>query len=136
MSYVIPVTINPNQAIIQELNTNYDYNSNPLIISNIAAINNEIYNILSTRPGERPFEPTFGCFLADLIFEPLVPMTAFRIRNEIFGALLKWEPRITVIQSQTSVTILTNVRGWAINVVYYVPNLQVNGSTKINYLQG
>ncbi len=57
-----------------------------------------IYIILSTAPGERVMRPTFGCRLHDLIFAPNNSHTAARARRYVEEALGMWEPRIRVTQ--------------------------------------
>ena len=57
-----------------------------------------IYVILSTAPGERVMRPTFGCRLHDLIFAPNNSHTAARARRYVEEALGMWEPRIRVTQ--------------------------------------
>jgi hypothetical protein len=55
-----------------------------------------IYLILATTPGERPMRPEFGCRLQDFVFAPADAGTAALIAAEVRAALLRWEPRITV----------------------------------------
>src|SRR3712207_5036008 len=55
-----------------------------------------IWLILSTAPGERPMRPEFGCALNDFVFAPANSATASRIINEVRAALNRWEPRIVV----------------------------------------
>jgi uncharacterized protein len=57
-----------------------------------------IYIILSTAPGERVMRPTFGCRLHDLIFAPNNSHTAARARRYVEEALGMWEPRIRVTE--------------------------------------
>lgn len=50
--------------------------------------------LLSTRIGERVMQPTYGCDLSDLIFEPLSPTVVSSIKELIRTAILYHEPRI------------------------------------------
>lgn len=52
--------------------------------------------LLSTSPGERVMEPTFGCGLKAKMFETLTESTAAQIKDLIGRAILFFEPRITV----------------------------------------
>ncbi len=61
-------------------------------------IDQAIYIILSTSPGERVMRPTFGCRLHELVFAPNNSHTAARARRYVEEALGMWEPRIRVIQ--------------------------------------
>lgn len=53
--------------------------------------------ILGTAPGERPMRPEFGCGIHDLVFASPDASTAGRIAHEVRVALLRWEPRIEVL---------------------------------------
>lgn len=55
-----------------------------------------IYLILATTPGERPMRPEFGCPLVDHMFAPLEPATYGRVAADVEQALRRWEPRIDV----------------------------------------
>ncbi|MGY1640652.1 GPW/gp25 family protein [Geodermatophilus sp. SYSU D00703] len=55
-----------------------------------------IWLVLGTAPGERPMRPEFGCRLQDLVFGPANASTAGEIAYEVRTALARWEPRITV----------------------------------------
>ena len=61
-------------------------------------IDQAIYIILSTSPGERVMRPTFGCRLHELVFAPNNSHTAARARRYVEEALGMWEPRIRVLQ--------------------------------------
>lgn len=59
-------------------------------------IEQSIYLILATTPGERPMRPEFGCPLIDYMFAPLDPATFGQIAAEVEQALRFWEPRVDV----------------------------------------
>ena len=61
-------------------------------------IQQSIWVILSTSPGQRVMRPTFGCRLQELIFAPNNSHTAAQVRRYVEDALGMWEPRINVIQ--------------------------------------
>ncbi|MEB3357913.1 MAG: GPW/gp25 family protein [Synechococcales bacterium] len=50
--------------------------------------------LLSTSLGERVMQPTYGCNLSDLMFEPLSPEITSYIKELIRTAILYHEPRI------------------------------------------
>jgi phage baseplate assembly protein W len=71
--------------------------------SGVAELEQSIFLILSTSPGERPMRPEFGSRLADFIFASADATTAGLIAHEVRRALTRWEPRIAV--EDVSVTI-------------------------------
>jgi phage baseplate assembly protein W len=63
-------------------------------------IEESIWLILGTAPGERVMAPDFGCGLQELVFEPNSPLTETAIAIEVQQALVRSEPRIDVIDVQ------------------------------------
>ena len=61
-----------------------------------SAIAQSITNLLMTRRGERPFQPTLGSGLQDMLFEPLDYGSAAMIKQEIGKCIVKYEPRVRV----------------------------------------
>ena len=59
--------------------------------------------ILSTRFGERPMRPEFGCNLFSLVFAPNDAATAGLARRYVMESLARWEPRIEVTEVITRV---------------------------------
>ncbi|OUL35157.1 GPW/gp25 family protein [Nostoc sp. 106C] len=54
--------------------------------------------LLSTSLGERVMQPTYGCNLQDLLFEPFSPTVASSVKELIRIAILYHEPRILLNQ--------------------------------------
>lgn len=61
------------------------------------SIRESIIIILTTAKGERVMRPDFGCDINELVFAPNTTSTATLIQFYIEQALLKWEPRIEVL---------------------------------------
>jgi hypothetical protein len=64
-------------------------------------IEESIWLILSTSPGERVMLPDFGCGLQDLVFRPaqeVVEVAGTLVRQ----ALVTWEPRIELIDVEAT----------------------------------
>lgn len=57
-------------------------------------IHQSLQILLSTRPGERVMQPTYGCNLEELLFEPLTTTFKTYIKQLIQTAILYHEPRI------------------------------------------
>ena len=67
------------------------------LTSERSEIEQAIYIILTTSPGERVMRPTFGCRLHELVFAPNDANTASRAVTFVEEALAMWEPRIRLI---------------------------------------
>ena len=60
-------------------------------------IRESILIILGTSKGERVMRPEFGCGINDLVFEVNNTATTTLVAYHVREALLKWEPRIEVL---------------------------------------
>lgn len=64
------------------------------LVSDEDDIGESLWILLSTRPGERVMQPTYGCGLHALVFESLNERTVSDIRETVERAILFFEPRI------------------------------------------
>jgi len=60
-------------------------------------IEESIYLILSTAPGERVMMPRFGCSMHNMVFAPNNSSTRTLIVDQVRRALIDYEPRIDVL---------------------------------------
>lgn len=60
------------------------------------AVKQSVLNILLTGRGEKPFQPTFGTRLRELLFEPFDAALAAVIEEDIRLTLGNFEPRLRV----------------------------------------
>jgi phage baseplate assembly protein W len=58
------------------------------------AVKNSLIGIITTKKGERAFNPDFGCDISDALFENMTPLTANTIEKSIISAIRTYEPRI------------------------------------------
>jgi uncharacterized protein len=61
------------------------------------SIRESIWIILATAKGERLMRPDFGCGIHRLVFSVNDALTLGRIKTEVREALIRWEPRIEVL---------------------------------------
>lgn len=66
------------------------------LVDEDAGVQQAIWIILSTAPGERLMHPEFGCAIHQLVFAPNNASTAGLARFYVQEALARWEPRIIV----------------------------------------
>jgi uncharacterized protein len=66
------------------------------LIDGATEIEQAMYLILATAPGERPMRPEFGCRLQDFVFSPADAATAGLIAAEVRASLVRWEPRVAI----------------------------------------
>lgn len=65
-------------------------------------VEESIWLILGTAPGERVMRPDFGCGIHDLVFSVGSASTAGRVAQEVRDALQRWEGRIDVLSVQAA----------------------------------
>lgn len=66
-------------------------------------IQESIWLILATAPGERVMRPDFGCGIHDLLFAANTAQTRALAVQRVQDALTRWEPRIDVLSVDASV---------------------------------
>jgi phage baseplate assembly protein W len=66
-------------------------------------IQESIWLILATAPGERVMRPDFGCGIHDLLFAANSAQTRALATQRVRDALTRWEPRIDVLSVDAAV---------------------------------
>lgn len=102
-----------------DLNANLGERGDALVY-NFEAVRQGIFNILTTVPGEAGpiFEPEFGSLIYNLLAEPLDDRTSYALRGATIQALQRWEPRIELDLSKTSITPVETIQGYEVNIYY------------------
>lgn len=77
-------------------------NNDLIALKNETAIARSIRNIVLTQPGERPFDPEFGSFVSDSLFENMSDVSADTIRSQIRESINLYEPRVDLIDVRVS----------------------------------
>lgn len=67
-------------------------------VSGAQSIAESIWIILGTPPNTRIMEPEFGCGIHNYVFAPNNASTIATIIQEVRRALLRWEPRVDVLE--------------------------------------
>jgi phage baseplate assembly protein W len=82
-------------------------------------IQQAIIIILGTSRGERVMRPEFGSRLRELVFGPLNSSTKSLIASAVTDALVKWEPRIDVLNVRADDNV-TDAGTLVVNIEYRV----------------
>ena len=104
------------------------FQSNPLTFDLIAlkdanAIARSIRNIITTRPGEKLFNPEFGTKITDSLFELLDETTADEIKDEIEYSINNFEPRVRYISSIVEPKFSENA--FNVKIIYQIVGLDI-----------
>lgn len=92
-------------------------------IQDAQAVVNSIKNILTTTPGEKLLNPTFGLDLRSYLFEPISNVTAFFILEDVYESIDVQEPRVSL--QSVSVTADPDNSEYYIDISWSVPSLEI-----------
>jgi uncharacterized protein len=66
-------------------------------VTNDDSVIQSLKNLLLTNPGERVFNPSYGCNIRGLLFENFSPAVESTLRNIIEESIKAFEPRVEII---------------------------------------
>jgi phage baseplate assembly protein W len=93
-------------------------------VINEIAIKRSIINLIRTKKGTRPFNPLYGCDLADYLFKYEPGFSEFNMKKEITDAIGRHEPRVSVNQ----IDVKYEEYGITLNIQYVIKNINRVGS--------
>ena len=85
------------------------------------AVIRSVRNLISTNRYERLFQPELGSTLNQLLFEPVSPLTANLIEDEIVRMIKNYEPRATI--SQVIVSARPDDNSFSVSLYVLIGNL-------------
>ena len=83
-------------ALYQKWMKPYKWRISKLV--NVKAVQNSLKNIFTWTPGERILNPEFGNRLKQYLYQGIIPETSEQIVAEIKNCVLKWEPRVNIVE--------------------------------------
>lgn len=95
----------------------------PLLVD-VESIYQSLYNILNTKKGERLFEPEFGISLEDYLFDLADDVTALAILQEVVTAVTKYEGRVEVDLSNTTLTPVYEKNRYELQLVFRIVGVE------------
>lgn len=118
-----------------ELDLNLAYTDNPELyktnekqdlapLYDVKAVVTAVRNILTTSPGEKILNPTFGIDLRDYLFEPVSETGGFFLGRDLFDGLTLQEPRIKI--NTIRVRVNEDDQEYDIDLNISIPSLNVN----------
>jgi phage baseplate assembly protein W len=122
-------------VIYSDINTNFSGGRGSLgiLVTNIDAINNQIYNLLSTYSGEADYEPTLWGGLDRYLFEQNSDTTMHQIYITLYNVLVKWmSSRIYVTPNSFTATMDSKSQIVRLTVNYTYLLINANVKTQMN----
>ena len=98
----------------------FDFNAHPVtgelsLLEEAEAVKRSVRNLVLLARHEKPFNPTINCGIRQMLFEPLSPITAMHMRQNIINAIKQFEPRAKLLEVQVIAKAVDN----AFNVSVY-----------------
>lgn len=87
------------------------------------AVMNSLRNLLSTTPGEKLLNPTYGLDLRSFLFDPVSDTRAYFIGNKIYDGITTQEPRVKI--NTISVIAVIESQEYDITLNISVPSLNL-----------
>lgn len=98
-------------------------------LRDVEAIYASLFNILNTRKGERLFLPEFGVDLQDQLFELMDDITAVGVLREVIEGIEKFEPRVIIDSSRTTVTPKPDEGVFELVLAFELQGIESDGQT-------
>lgn len=116
-----PVLEIPKIVVFSDINPDVTLDGPFELVYNEDAINKSLETIFSTPKYSRPFRRLFGSNVLNLLFDPIDPLTARMIGQELKDAALTWERRISSVE----ILVLPDYdnQQYYVEVSYQIPRL-------------
>jgi phage baseplate assembly protein W len=86
----------------------------------LEAVKRSVRNLVLTSKYERPFQPFLQSGIREMLFEPLSPITAFGIRQNIIDVINQHEPRAVLLNVEVIADDEKN--GFGVHIYFKVIN--------------
>ena len=91
------------------------------ILEDAEAVKRSVRNLVLLSKYEKPFHPDINVGIRELLFEPLSPITAMAIRQNIISSITQYEPRANLIEVQVIADPDRNA--FAVKIYFKIVNL-------------
>lgn len=122
--------------VFLDLNSDYQINALPVLLADMTAVQNKLFNLLRCRLGSRFRQPRYGTRLQELVHEPCDAVTAGEILRDCLDKIREWmSNEIEVVLEATYVVPRATKDGFLIRITFYVPRLQQQGALTFSALR-
>jgi hypothetical protein len=84
------------------------------------AVIRSIRNLLSTKHYERPFNPDLGANIDNILFEPISPLSAGALEDEIRATISNYEPR--ALLQTVNISPQPDYNSYSVSLTFYIQN--------------
>ena len=123
---IVASPLTPSQFRYLDVNTNYGETSSKLLVAEIEAVNNQIFNLFNTFVGEADYEPEFGSTIPSRLFD-LLPGTKDLLENDLYNAVTRWlGQRIKINPGDIRAMQNYDRRAYDVYIRYVYPSMNVS----------
>ena len=117
----LPLSKQRSLGLYSDLNRDFG-SDGPDVLFDSVAISQSLHNLFSTTIGEAGpiFNPEFGSLLPQLLQEPMDSITEFKLRGATIQAVQRWEPRVHIDNSNTSVYADVQNMAYHVTIAYTI----------------
>lgn len=110
--------ISLNGSTWRDVSSKFTQDAYPDMLPDDLAIQNSLYNLFNCPIGARGriFEPEYGSLWYQYLNEPIDIMTANSMWVSMIQAISRWEPRITLDNSGTSIVPDLTIPGYVVTI--------------------
>ena len=90
-------------------------------LTDAAAVQQAVVNLVLTQHYERPFHPEIGCNVTTMLFENATATTAINIKRSIQDVIANFEPRVQI--QSIAVDVEPEQNGFTVTMQFYVLNI-------------
>lgn len=113
--------------VYSDLNRKFKSDGKDIINYDVYAINQSIGNILTYSPGDKWMSTDFGSYLSNYLMDPISDETADNLLTAVLYAINRWEPRVQVNLTESSVTPNYDNNMYQVLIVYNVISTKQSG---------
>ena len=96
-------TLLPSPGRLSDISAFFGISGKDIIAYDSDAAGGEIFNLMDTRVGDEPFEPTLGSDLPLRIFETISAMLEAKCQQDVYIAGRDWLGHVQVVANQTNI---------------------------------
>lgn len=98
--------------------------SSKALLLDIQSVYQSLNNLFNTRPTERLFLPLFGFELESELFEIIDDITAVSIYNRVVEAIERWETRVVIDNSRTTITPIPDENKYDLDLYFAIQGVE------------
>jgi len=98
--------------------------TNTAYLQDVNSVYQALFNLFSTGTNQRLFLPQYGIDIDNDVFELINDITALDIEKNVIDAITRWESRVVLDTSNTSITPDYDNNAYIVKIAFQIIGLQ------------